>query len=69
LETFSQSLGYEPVLSEKGDIAYTPDLPLDESCYREAAGADVLVLIIGGRYGTEKSDSRTSRTFLSDMTA
>lgn len=60
LETFVQSLGYEPVLSEKGDIAYTPDLPLDESCYREAAGSDVLVLIIGGRYGAEKSESRTA---------
>ena len=59
LETFVQSLGYEPVLSEKGDIAYAPDRPLDDSCYREAAAADMLVLIIGGRYGTEKSDSRT----------
>src|SRR3954464_5142676 len=59
LETFIQSLGYEPILSEKGDIAYSPDIPLDESCYREAASADMLVLIIGGRYGAEKSESRT----------
>jgi hypothetical protein len=58
LETFVLSLGYEPVLSEKGDIAYAPDRPLDDSCYREAAAADMLVLIIGGRYGTEKSESR-----------
>src|SRR5712692_3812567 len=58
LETFVQSLGYEPILSEKGDIAYSPDIPLDESCYREAAAADMLVLIIGGRYGTERSESR-----------
>ena len=65
LETFVQSLGYEPVLSEKGDIAYIPDIALDESCYREAAGADLLVLIIGGRYGSERSNSRTEpdRTF------
>jgi len=39
-------------LSEKGDIAFSPDIPLDESCYREAQNADVLVLIIGGRYGS-----------------
>jgi hypothetical protein len=65
LETFVRSLGYEPVLSEKGDIAYIPDIALDESCYREAAGADLLVLIIGGRYGSERSNSRTEpdRTF------
>ena len=28
------------------DIAYTPDMPLDESCYREAGTADIFVLII-----------------------
>jgi thioredoxin-like negative regulator of GroEL len=60
LDTFIDSLGYEPVLSEKGDIAYIPDRPLDESCYREAAGADMLVLIIGGRYGSERSGSGSS---------
>ena len=55
LDLFIESLGFEPVLSEKGDIAFTPDSPLDESCYREAANADIFVLIIGGRYGTEAS--------------
>lgn len=48
LENFIESLGFEPVLSEKGDIAYVPDMPIDESCYREARSADVFVLIIGG---------------------
>ncbi|HUW60031.1 MAG TPA: DUF4062 domain-containing protein, partial [Candidatus Bathyarchaeia archaeon] len=48
-------LGFEPVLSEKGNIAFTPDSPLDMSCYREAATADIFILIIGGRYGTEAS--------------
>jgi hypothetical protein len=52
-------LGYEPILSEKGDIAYSPDTPLDESCYREVRNADIFVLIIGGRYGSEKSDAKT----------
>lgn len=56
LEDFINSLGYEPVLSEKGRIAYDPDIPLDESCYREAASTDIFVLIVGGRYGTAASD-------------
>jgi hypothetical protein len=60
LETFIHSLGYEPVLSEKGNIAYVPDIPLDESCFREAGGADIFVLIIGARYGSERSESRTT---------
>jgi len=55
LDLFIESLGFESVLSEKGDIAYTPDRPLDESCYREAQSADLFVLILGGRYGSEAS--------------
>ena len=58
LELFIDSLGYEAVLSERGDIAYAPDEPLDESCYREVEGCDIYVLIVGGRYGSEASASR-----------
>lgn len=56
LDIFIESLGYESVLSEKGDIAYSPDMPLDESCYREVTSADIFVLVIGGRYGSESSE-------------
>ncbi len=57
LEGFIESLGFEPVLSEKGSIAYAPDIALDASCYREIQQADIMVLIVGGRYGSEVSDS------------
>jgi hypothetical protein len=56
LERFIESLGFEPILSEKGHIAYLFDQPLDESCYREARDADIFVLLIGGRYGSAASD-------------
>ncbi len=58
IENFIESMGYEPVLSEKDNIAYTPDAPLDESCFREARNSDMYVLIIGGRYGSEVSATR-----------
>lgn len=65
LDNFIESQGYDSVLSEKGDIAYSPDVPLDESCYREASGADIFVLIIGGRYGSSASseDKKPSHSF------
>lgn len=60
LDSFIKSLGFESVRSEKGNIAYSPDLPLDESCYRESASADIFVLIIGGRYGSSASSDDTT---------
>ena len=65
MELFIEGLGFEAILSEKGDIAYVSDRALDESCYREAAAADIFVLIIGGRYGSEVSGAtrKTSPAF------
>jgi hypothetical protein len=60
LEDFINELGYEPILSEKGNISYDPKIPLDISCYKEAQIADIFVLIIGGRYGSEISEDRSN---------
>lgn len=58
METFVEDMGYEAVLSEKGSIAYNPAIALDESCYRDAQACDILVLIIGGRYGAAASSEK-----------
>ncbi len=55
LDIFIERLGFESILSEKGEIAYTYDIPLDESCYKEVENIDIFVLIIGGAYGSEVS--------------
>jgi hypothetical protein len=62
LELFVESLGFDPVLSERGDVAYAHDRPLDESCYREVQNCGIYVLIIGGRYGSEASTTKTGKT-------
>ena len=57
LEHFIDSLGFETILTEKGNIAFSPAISLDESCYKEVENSDILIIIIGGRYGSERSGS------------
>jgi len=60
LEVFVRELGYEPILNERGHIPYGSSEPLEEHAYREVEMADILVSIIGGRFGTESSDEDRS---------
>jgi hypothetical protein len=60
LERFIKEVGYEPVLFERGHIAYGKDELLEDSCYREISGCDVLIAVIGGRFGTTSKDERHS---------
>jgi hypothetical protein len=46
------SFGYEPVLSEDGDIYYSPDLHVHLSCIREIRNCDLVILLVGNRFGT-----------------
>lgn len=45
------ALGHEPVLSDHGDVLFDPRTHTHTSCLDEVQNADVLVLIIGGRFG------------------
>jgi hypothetical protein len=49
---FIAELGYEPVLNERGAVPYASDKKLQESAYRSVDLSDILISIIGGRYGT-----------------
>ena len=51
LKYFIKTLGYEPVLSEEGSIYFDPTLSTQDSCLREVPSCQLLVLIIGGRFG------------------
>jgi len=51
LENFVKNLGYEPVLNERGSIPYGHDQRLEEYCYKEIDLCDIVVAIIGGRFG------------------
>lgn len=57
-----RDLGYESILFEKGEIPYGKNQRPEEYCYKEIELCDVLVSIIGGRYGSESSESGYSVT-------
>ena len=53
LERFTKELGYESVRNETGGISYGKDQPPENYAYREIELCDIIVSIIGGRFGTE----------------
>lgn len=53
VSTFITELGYEPILFERGGVAYGSKEPPEAYCYKEIKHCDILLSIIGGRYGAE----------------
>lgn len=52
LSNFIKAHDFEPILFEDGDIGYIPGKALDESCYESMRNSDMVILIIGGNYGS-----------------
>lgn len=55
LERYIEDRGFDSVLNERGQIPYGSEARLEEYCYREIEHCDILVSIIGGRYGSNSS--------------
>lgn len=60
LDQFLHSLGYDTVRNEHGDIPYGNKEELEKYCYKEVSNIDILVSIIGGRFGSEAKNSEWS---------
>ena len=56
LDNFITTLGYESVLFEEGDIAYGKERAPEGYVHREIGSCEILVCIIGGRYGSESQE-------------
>lgn len=66
----SDSLGYIPLLSELPSFPVDPDIDTIENCRRRVEqNADIMVLVIGGRYGSIDSKTVKSITNLEFLTA
>lgn len=51
LRSFLVNLGHDPVMSEYNDVLFDPRSHTHESCAQEIKNADVVILIIGSRFG------------------
>lgn len=51
LRSFINTIGYEPVMSDYNDVLYDPRDHTHESCVKEIQSSDMVILIIGSRFG------------------
>lgn len=63
LDKFIESLGYEPIRNEEGDIPYGKDEELQKYCYKEISNIDILVSIIGSRYGSSAINDEKGKEY------
>ena len=68
LARFINSYGFDPILSDHGDVFYKPDCHTHDSCIHEVSNCQLFILIIGGRFGGEyvydNSKSITNAAYL-----
>jgi hypothetical protein len=55
---FITDLGYEPVRHEAGEVAYGSHEALEHYAYGTVESCDILIALIGGRFGSASSDDR-----------
>lgn len=51
LRSFLLRLGYDPILSEYSDVLYDPRTHTHTSCIQEVPNADMVIVLIGSRFG------------------
>lgn len=61
LRLFIQAMSYEPIMSDYEDVLYDPRIHTHTSCVDEVTNCDILLLIIGSRYGGKGSIEALNR--------
>lgn len=69
LERFVREKGFDPVLHERGNVPYGKEAALEDYCYREIGGCDIIVAIVGGRFGTVSKQDQYSISQIEFKTA
>lgn len=58
-----EELSYRPVMSEHGEVGYLHPLTAAEGCYQSVAQCQMVILMIGARYGAKEGLSVTHQEF------
>jgi len=57
IERYIKERNYDPILNERGNIPYSHSARLEEYCYKEIDNCDILISVIGGRFGSAAHES------------
>jgi len=69
IRSFLLRLGYDPILSEYSDVLYDTRTHTHTSCIQEVPNADMVVLIIGSRFGGNVVPEALSEIDLDNLTS
>lgn len=58
IEKFIDNYGFEPILFESDKVTYQQGKEIDHSAYFEVGLCHIMVLIVGGRYGSPSSQNK-----------
>lgn len=64
IDQFLRGIGYETIRNEEGSIPYGKEERLEEYCMQEVRHSDILISIIGGRFGSESKDEANIEKYL-----
>nr|WP_279286996.1 DUF4062 domain-containing protein [Heliobacterium chlorum] len=62
MKLFIRNMGFEPVLSEDGNVFYNPRQHVQDACLSEVQTCQLFVLIIGSHYGSKYKETPESIT-------
>ncbi|MEL0578724.1 DUF4062 domain-containing protein [Pectobacterium punjabense] len=67
LRSFLLKIGYDPILSEYSDILYDPRAHTHTSCIQEVPNTDIVVVLIGSRFGGKAIPEALSNVDLENL--
>ncbi len=67
IEGFISSYGYTPILSERHGVTYNVTNTLENDCYNELSQCDIVIGIIGGKFGSESLDESGNSITMNEM--